>query len=250
MVLRPHRGKWLATVLLLLAITATACSSDGDEVPAPSSVAPTLIPTQEAVLSAAADAMGTVDTVSFTIERSGAPVHIDTGGIIVFNKAEGRFAAPTSADALVEVEAAGFKTEIGAIAFEGKTWLSEPITGRFTLTSGSYAFDPAALFDPVVGWRPMLTDGLTDIDWKGLDATTGRYRLTAVADPDRLEVITAGLVLDQEVVLDLYLDPTTGAVREVVFSTVNKGDTSSWLLTFAGYGQPVDVSPPPTTAGG
>ena len=47
--------------------------------------------------------MGTVDTVAFTIERSGAPVHIDTNGLLVFNKAVGRFAAPTSADALVTV---------------------------------------------------------------------------------------------------------------------------------------------------
>ena len=193
--------------------------------------------------------MDTVDTVTFTIERSGAPIHIDPSEVIVFNRAEGRFAAPTSADALVSVEAAGFHTEIGAIAFEGRTWLSDPITGNFTLAGGSYAFDPATLFDPEIGWRPLLTDGLSEIEWRGLDEAADRYRLSALADPQRLEVITAGLVRNQEVVIDLALDPRTGAVLEVEFSTINEGATSTWLLTFSGYGEPVDVAPPPSDAG-
>ncbi len=195
--------------------------------------------------------MGTVDTVAFTIERSGAPVHIDSNGLLVFNKAVGRFAAPTSADALVTVAIAGFNTEIGAIAFEGKTWLSDPLTGNFALAPGSYAFDPATLFDPDIGWRPLLTSGLTEIEWLGLDPQAGdkRYRLRGLADPERLEVITAGLVRNQEVVLDIRLDTETGAVREVEFSTVNDGEKSFWILTFSGYGEPIEVTPPPTDAG-
>ena len=195
--------------------------------------------------------MGAVDTVAFSIERSGAPIHIDSGDLMVFNKAVGRFAAPSSADALLTVEIAGFNTEIGAIAFEGKTWLSNPITGSFALAPGSYAFDPATLFDPDIGWRPLLTDGLTEIEWLGLDPQVGenRYRLRGLADPERLEVITAGLVRDQEVVLDIRLDTETGTVREVEFATVNDGETSFWTLTFSGYGKPIDVAPPPTDAG-
>lgn len=193
--------------------------------------------------------MGTVDTVRFTIERTGAPVHIDPGDLLTFNKAEGRFAAPSSADALVTIAIAGFNTEIGAIAFEGKTWLSDPITSRFTLAPGSYAFDPATLFDPEIGWRPLLQSGLTEIEWLGLDGNADRYRLKGLADPERVEVITAGLVKDQQVVLDIALDTTSGAVREVAFSTVYDGAQSTWTLTFNGYGEPVDVSPPPTDAG-
>lgn len=195
--------------------------------------------------------MGEVDFVEFTIERSGAPVHIDPFEIIVFIKAAGRFAAPTAADALVTVEAAGFVTEIGAIASEGQTWLSDPITGNFAPAPGSYAFDPATLFDPVIGWRPLLENGLTDIVWTGA-VTRGaesRYHLSGLADPERLEVITAGLVRNQEVVLDLWLDPVSGAVREVEFSTVNGDATSGWVLTFHSYGEPLDVTPPPIDTG-
>ena len=252
----PPRCKQLlaAPILLgmttLLAIAAAGCSSGGEAESPPDSPPPTIAQTQAEVLAAAAVAMGTVDTVSFAIERSGAPVYIDSLDIIAFNRAEGRFAAPTSADALVTVEAAGFNTEIGAIAFEGTTWLSDPISGKFTVAPGSYAFDPVSLFDPTIGWRPLLENGLTEIEWRGLDEATGRYRFSGVADPDRLEVITAGLVRDQEVVLDLALDSRTGTVMEVTFSTVYEGATSDWLLTFSGYGEPVDVNPPPTSTGG
>ena len=168
--------------------------------------------------------------------------------VIAFNKAEGRFQAPSSADALVRVEAAGFNTEIGAIAFEGTTWLSDPVSGRFSRAPGGYAFDPATLFDPDIGWRPMLDEGLTEIEWTGIDETHGpdRYLISGLADPIRLEVITAGLVRDQEVILDMWFDVTTGHVREVEFDTVYDGATTSWILTFSGYGEPVEVSPPPT----
>lgn len=195
--------------------------------------------------------MGKVDFVEFTIERSGAPIYIDSFEILAFNKAVGRFAAPTAADALVTVEAAGFVTEIGAIASEGQTWLSDPVSGNFAPAPGSYAFDPATLFDAEVGWRPLLESGLTEVEWKGAATKDGedRYHLSGLADPERLEVITAGLVRNQEVVLELWLDPVSGAVREVEFSTVNNGAISSWVLTFHGYGEALDVTPPPIDAG-
>lgn len=229
----------------LLAATA-ACSTDPESDSA-TETSTSLPPDEVAVLEKAAQVMGEVETVEFAIERSGAPVHIDPLDLLTFNRAEGRFAAPTSADALVTVEVGGFNTKIGAIAFEGKTWLSDPISGDFSLAPGGYAFDPATLFDPTIGWRPMLASGLTDIEWLGLETTAegDRYRLRGVADPERLEVITAGLVKDQTVVLDIHLDTSTAAVREVEFSTVYDGETSTWTLTFHGYGEPIDVAPPP-----
>ena len=114
----------------------------------------------------------------------------------------------------------------------------------------SQAFDPATLFDPDIGWRPMLATGLSDVDWVGPESTDAgdRYHLRGTADPERLEVITAGLVRNQTVVIDLWFDTTGGQVREVEFSTVNEGETSTWTLTFSGYGEPVDVQPPPDTS--
>lgn len=236
----------VAWILSILVLSSTGCSSGAD----PEPVA-TLPPDSQAVLAAAATAMGEVKTVEFSIERTGAPLYIDPLDLLTFNKAEGRFAAPTSADAVVTVEVGGFNTKIGAIAFEGKTWLSDPITGKYAPAPSGYAFDPATLFDADVGWRPLLASGLSDVEWLGLEATAqgDRYRLRAVADPERVEVITAGLVKDQTVVLDIRLDTATGAVREVEFSTVNEGETSTWKLGFSRYGEAITVSPPPDDSG-
>lgn len=232
--------------VLASAILFAACSSGSDGV-APATVIPTLPADPDAVLETSARFMGQVETVRFSIERSGAPIHIDPADLLTFNKAEGRFAAPASADALVTIRVGGINTEIGAIAFEGKTWLSNPITGEYSPAPGGYAFDPATLFDPTIGWRPLLASGLTDVEWLGTEQGPdgGRYRLTATADPERVEVITAGLVRNQTVVLDMRFDIATGAVREVSFDTVNEGETSSWALTFSDYGEDLEVSPPP-----
>jgi hypothetical protein len=233
--------------LTLVAIIIASCSSGSDDDAAPVATSSTLPPDPDSVLEASARFMGEVDTVRFSIERSGAPIHIDPADLLTFNTAEGRFAAPTSADALVTIRVGGINTEIGAIAFEGKTWLSNPITGEYSLAPGGYAFDPATLFDPAIGWRPLLTSGLTGVEWLGtVPGPDGqRYRMTATADPERLEVITAGLVRNQTVVLDMRFDTSTGAVREVSFDTVNEGETSSWALTFSDYGEDLEVSPPP-----
>lgn len=243
-------SRFVALVLAAL-VLGGGCSS-GDDGDAGTTAAPaTLAPNPDVVLAASAEAMGNVDTVAFSIERSGAPIYIDPLDVIAFNKAEGRFSAPSSADAVVSVEAAGFNTKIGAIAFGGKTWLSDPVSGNFAPAPGGYAFDPATLFDPDIGWRPLLAGGLTDVEWVGPDTTQDgeRYRLRGVADPERLEVITAGLVRNQTVVLDLWLDVSTGEVREVEFDTVYEGATSTWLLTFTDYGEPVEVTPPPADDG-
>lgn len=231
----------------MVVILFAACSSGSDDAAVPTPTSSTLPPDPDTVLAASARFMGEVDTVRFSIERSGAPIHIDPADLLTFNKAEGRYAAPTSADALVTIRVGGINTEIGAIAFEGRTWLSNPITGEYSLAPGGYAFDPATLFDATIGWRPLLASGLTDVVWLGNEPGTDgpRYRLTATADPERLEVITAGLVRNQTVVLDMRFDIATGAVREVTFDTVNEGETSSWALTFSDYGENLDVSPPP-----
>ncbi len=239
-------------VVLLISVSVVSCASNDDKDP-PSMVSPlTLPPDQNSVLSTAATAMGEVETATFTIERSGAPIYIDPLEVIVFIKAEGRFEAPASADALVSVQASGFNTQIGAIANEGKIWLSDPVTGKFSSSAESYAFNPITLFDPTIGWRPLLESGLTEIEWIGLDhsRTEERYRLKGRAEPDRIEVITGGLVRDEEVILELWLDTKTGVVREAEFSTTYEGATSFWKLAFNGYGKPVEISPPPTTNSG
>ena len=113
----------LARIALAAAVlvgVAAACG-DGD---APTG--PPLEPDIDVILQASAATMGEVETVRFAIDRGGAPIFIDIGfdrDGLEFIAAEGRFAAPSTADALVTGAIGDLTTEIGAVAVDGQTWL-------------------------------------------------------------------------------------------------------------------------------
>ncbi len=232
-----------AILIVAVALLAPGCSRDTNG-------GTTLPPDAATILDAAATAMGAVDTVRFTIERTGAPVYIDDSDLLAFVSAEGRYAAPGSAEAVVTIDAGGVNTQIGAVAIDGETWLSNPITGAWEPAPIGYTFDPATLFDPTVGWRPLLAGGLSDVTLVGDGPEDGRYHLRGTADQDRVAVITAGMVSGQSPLLDLWVDAATGQVTDVSFPTTYRGDISNWTLAFVDYGAEVDITPPDLPDGG
>jgi hypothetical protein len=235
--MKPSRG---FVAPLALAFALTACGGETS--------ASTLPPDPDAVLEAAAVAMGSIESVRFRIERSGAPVYIDPLDTLNFAVAEGQFAAPSSASAVVTLEVGTLNAQIGAIAIDGTTWLSNPITGDWEDAPAGYDFDPTTLFDPELGWRPLLANGLSDVEWVGEATKDGetRYHIRAQADEERVAVILAGLIRKQSVSLDMWIDPETGHVREAELSTVHEGQTSDWFIEFSEFGEPVEITPPDT----
>ncbi|MEA2002547.1 MAG: LppX_LprAFG lipoprotein [Actinomycetota bacterium] len=233
--MKPPRGHG---AVLALMIVVAACGST-----TPTS---TLPPEPEPVLEAAATAMGSVDFVRFKIERSGAPVYIDPLQTLNFSLAEGQYAAPSAANAVVTLAVGSLNAQIGAIAIDGQTWLTNPITGDWEVAPSGYDFDPSTLFDPELGWRPLLATGLTEVEWIGEETRNEetRYHIRAAADEDRVALILAGLIKRQAVDLDMWIDPETGYVREAELSTVFQGQTSDWYIEFTEFGVAVDISPP------
>lgn len=225
--------------VLALALVGSGCSGGSE----PTTTIP---PEPETVLSTAAEVMGSVDFVHFRIERGGAPVYIDPLDTLNFAIAEGQFASPSSANAVVTLAVGNLNAQIGAIAIDGKTWLTNPITGEWEDAPEGYDFDPTTLFDPELGWKPLLAEGLSEVVWIGEEERDSepRYHIRATADEDRVAVILAGLIRKQPVDLDLWIDPGTGYVREAELSTVYEGQTSDWFIEFTEFGEPVEITPP------
>lgn len=190
--------------------------------------------------------MGAVDYVRFKIERGGAPVYIDSLDTLSFALAEGQFAAPSSANAVVTLAVGNINAQIGAIAIDGTTWLTNPITGEWDAAPSGYEFDPSTLFDPELGWRPLLAGGLSDVVWIGEETKNSepRYHIRAAADEERVAIILAGLIKKQSVDLDLWIDPETGYVREAELATVFEGQTSDWYIEFSEFGEPIEITAP------
>jgi len=234
-----------AVAAISLAVLSASCSAASS----PTSTIPSDI---DGVLAASAAAMGNVDTVRFGMLHSGAPVYIDPADVVSFQEADGRFVAPTSADALLTVSALGLTVEIGAVAIDGKTCLSNFITGQLEPAPAGYTFDPATLFDPDLGWRPLLAAGLSDVEWIGTEELEDRptYHLRGLADQERVELITAGIVRGQDVILDLWIDQETAFVLAAEFDADYRGQETAWRLTFRDYGEAMQVTAPESCNGG
>lgn len=237
------------TLLALIAavLASSVVASCGGSEPS----ADELPPDVTTLLEAAATAMGEVDSVRFEIERGGVPVYIDTTGTLEFKDATGRYVAPQAADAVVKVGISGLNVQIGAIAIDGTVWLSNPISGEWEPAPSNYAFDPTTLFSPEVGWRPLLGGELRDAVLIGREDLEGgpAYHITGVAPQERIETITANLVRDQDVAVDIWLDPVTAQIIEVSFDATTSAGVSQWSLRFFDYGDDIEIVPPDELSG-
>jgi len=226
-------------IALAAALLIAACGTSEEP-------ASTLPPDADSVLAASADAMASVEYVHFKIAwDGGAAIEIPDFNSD-FVDAEGFFAAPGAANGVATLAVGNARAQLGVISIAGDTWLTEPISGAWMDAPSGFNVDLAVLFDEEDGWGPLISDGLTDVQWIGEEERNdeSRYHLRATADADRVKTILAGLIPRQEVEIDLWIDTVTGHIREAELSTLYQGQTSDWLIEFTEFGVPVDITPP------
>lgn len=226
----------VAVTIAAIAVLFGACG--GDE------TGPTLAPDLSTILDASTEAMTAVDTVHFVIERGGTPVYIF--GEVEFLDAEGDYQAPERAAAVAHIATQGFTLEMGAIAIAGETWLTNIITGNWEPATDDLSIDAAVLFDPATGIPVLLSGELENAELVGLEERDDgdRYHVRGRSPAERIEVITFGLVRNQDVDVDMWIDPVTAHVTEAAFSTLYREETATWRLAFTDYGAEVSIPIP------
>lgn len=247
MALRRGSNRFLFGVVLACGLMLLACS-DGDEGSAGTDR------TAEAIFLDAAASMSDIETAAFTLEQVGAPIPIDEQGQLLFQAADGRIALPSSADAVVTVEALGFTTEVGAIAIDGTIWFTNPLSGEWTEAPTGFSFDPATLFDPEQGFAGLLEETaasarfVEEADQDPADDPTERddpfYRIEADVSAERVEVLTSGL-LGADATVDTWIDTQSNRLVQVRFEIPINGETSEWRLFVTDYNNgDIEISPP------
>ncbi|NNF55113.1 MAG: LppX_LprAFG lipoprotein [Acidimicrobiales bacterium] len=232
--LRPNRLLTLAFGLLL-PLVVTACSSATNEAGDA---------TIEEILSRSSSAMAKVETARFAIEQTGAAVYIDQAEQIQFSGATARFAAPSSADALIGVTAFGLSTEVGAVAIDGEIWITNPLTGKWEAAPEGLSFDPTVLFAVDTGWAAVLSGGLQApvlVTEEG--DTDERHHVRSTVEANRVSTLTGGLV-NESSTLDLWIDAETGLVDEASFDVETGGGLTSWRLTVTNYDSDITITKP------
>lgn len=198
-----------------------------------------------AIQAAAAEAMAGVTSVQFTLDLSGDPIFIDQFESIALDSMLGQFSVPRQAQASLDVEVDGnLRTRIGAIALDDEVWISNPVTGNFETLPEGYDIDPSRFFDPEGGWQPLLAN-LQGVELAGIDQRGGeRYHLRGIAPASEVRNVTAGLVRDQDVPVDLWIHPQTSLVTAAEFTTAIDGSETHWLLELDRYGDEFTIDPP------
>ena len=59
-----------------------------------------------------------------------------------------------------------------------------------------------------------------------------------------MEIVTAGLVRDQDVPIDFWLRRDTALVTAAEFSTVFDGKTTEWVIELSDYGDDFEIEMP------
>ncbi|PIE31658.1 MAG: hypothetical protein CSA55_05195 [Ilumatobacter coccineus] len=197
------------------------------------------------VVAKAADAMAEVTSVEFLIECEGAPIFLDPYERLALNRMKGQFSMPERAHARVITTINGLlTTELGMIAIGDSVWLSNPITGTFEALPADFGIDLSRVFDPTGGWKPLL-DHLGDVTLVGQEDRNGlQYHLTGTAPAGRVTELTVGLVRDQDVSVDLWIDPTSFVVTALEFTTSFEGQDTDWLMELSRFDEYFDIKPP------
>ena len=218
-----------AVLALALAVFGGACGSSDDSGP---------LPHVDGVLVAAGEAMSAVSSASFIIERTGA--RIDIAGA-TFNAAEGKYLAPDSAQALLDAAVGEVSIQMATVAIGDQVWLTNPLTGAWELLPTATGFNPAILFDRDEGWAVILP-ALQDA--RVVERRGGSLVVMGAIDAFRTEVLTAGIVTGQAVILTIVLEESSSLLETIDFVTTGPGSTSDWSIELSGYGDTVIVNAP------
>jgi hypothetical protein len=191
------------------------------------------------VLATAGSQFDALESVRFSIEVDGVPVYFDDEGTLAATAADGQYSAPGSFQALVDVTAFGLATQLGAISVGEDRWVTNPVSGEWDLLAIGTGFDPLVLFDPVDGVGPTVA---------GLDATLvsfdSRYHISGSVGGPTVKVLTAGLLEEGELDIDLSIDANSLQIVEIAFDTESDGGLSSWTISFSEFDEPVTIEPP------
>lgn len=214
----------LAALAALLLIGA--CSGDAGE-----------LPDVDDLLQRSAAAMASVETAEFEMTVGGTPVRISG---LEMRSASGVYVAPNSARAVLTMRLGDITADLVTISIADRTWLTEPLTGRWNELDPGTGFNPAVVFGEE-GWAPLLTVDLVDATVAHHDAG---YRVEGTAPAVRVATLTSGLVTDQDVTITLIIDDDTAHLLEVRFSTTSDDGTTDWQIRLGPFDRPATVEAP------
>jgi len=253
--LKLNLNRALATRLLcgLLGLSIlTACQGTSATIPTP--------PNPSDLLDHAGETIQTTKFVKIKLQASGAPVYINTvgAGAVQFLSADGAYAAPDRASAVVKAKLLGVSGQVDIVSIGDGQWYRNAILtgGKFLPSQFAPGFNAAKLVSSDQGIRSAL-QSVTGITLVGRENMFGTdvFHLKGKADGSKVTSLTVGLIQSTTSVdIDVYIDTATyRAIRVVMVQPETVSATqpkpTTWDLELYDYDQPVTIDSPADAAG-
>lgn len=187
----------------------------------------------------------------FVIDRKGAPAFLDAEETLSLRRMEGDFVAPDRIRAMVRVIAPGLVSDVQVISIADIQWQTIPLSNQWQQLPPEWGFNPALLFDPSVGLKPILEADLVDLQSLGhveLEELPGRwlYALAGRVQGARIYEITYGLIGPEMMDISLWIFPGSFELHRMLITDGSQVDQEAtiWTLDFWDYDQEVEIQPP------
>ncbi len=206
--------------------------------------AATPTPEPATLLEDAAAYIRQAESFAVTIERTGAPVYVDTQGLIVFLRANGAYVAPDRVQARVRVLVGGIAGDIDVIAIGDDQYYRHSILtgGRWYNAPFSPGFNAENLVRSPGGLSRAMS-ALNNIELLGVEDVDGvaMWHLKGTAVGSEVAALTFELIpAEADVLVDLYIRTNDGHAERLVIvqpDTVSADEPvpSTWTVEVYDY---------------
>jgi lipoprotein LprG len=235
---RTYRKLAVIACIAAVAVTLSACNGKKKDA-TPAATGP--LPAAADLMTQAATAMSSVNTVHFTLKVDGSlpnlPISAATGDLTKEGNAQGTATA----------QLLGSNVETKFIIIGQDAYLN--VTGSYqktSLASITAIFDPSSILDPDRGIAKLLATG-KDPKTLASESVNGKatYKVSFTPDPTVVGALVPGAPADTACVV--WLDATSHQVVRGQFTVPaaeNGGKAATVTIDFSNYDAPVTISAP------
>jgi len=244
--------RWFVALILLflLVFTTTACmgddddSGDDDNTPSASPVAEMTV---EQVLEAGSAAWAETQSAHFTLEIDG-DAYLDEDETIKLVSGEGDIKRPGSVAASATVDASISVVDISLVAVDGEIFLTNLLSGAWERAPDDFSYDPSVLFSDTDGIGPIMTD-LQNPALDGAEDVNGQsaYKVTGTVAAERVNEITAGSIVGEEIEVTLWTGVEDAKLLRVVLTEPEgvRESPATWTLDMTEHDKEIEIEAPP-----
>ncbi len=205
----------------------------------------------EALVTEAAASMAALPGFHFLIDRTGAPAYIDSRQTLSFRRAEGEYAPPDRARAVVRLILPGLVTDVSVVSVGAVQWETNPLSGQWVELPPDWGFNPTVLFREDVGLPAILAADLTNKVVAAPERLEDGpdmllYKVSGMVAGERLYEMSGTLIGPDSVEVTMWIEPETFFIHRIVAvePVPDNAEPSVWQVDFSQFGTAFAIEPP------